>query len=131
MSVARTPVLVVRLPRACCRQANNCCLLLHSSKQCLIVSRMIKSVKHIGLKLFFTTGSTAGVQTAHKARLEERLTALHTALSVEDMNIPGWRLHGFKGEREEQWAIYLSGNWRIVFEFRDSHAYLVNYEDCH
>ena len=78
---------------------------------------MIKSFKHKGLEKFFTTGSTAGIQKIHKVRLEERLTALHTAFNVEDMNIPGWRLHALKGNREGQWAINVSGNWRVVFEF--------------
>lgn len=92
---------------------------------------MIKSFKHKGLERFFATGSTAGVQPAHKDRLEERLTALHTAFSVEDMDIPGWNLHTLKGSRKGQWAINVSGNWRIVFEFVDGHAYVVNYEDYH
>ena len=95
------------------------------------ITTMIKSFKHKGLKRFFTTGNTAGIQQAHKARLEERLTALHTAFSVEDVNIPGWRLHALKGDREGQWAINVSGNWRVVFEFENGHAYVVNYEDYH
>lgn len=92
---------------------------------------MIKSFKHKGLEKFFTKGSTAGIQNSHKSRLDERLTALHTAFSVEDMDIPGWRLHAFKGSRKGQYAINVSGNWRIVFEFVDGHAYVVNYEDYH
>ncbi len=68
---------------------------------------------------------------SHKARLEERLQALHTAFSVEDMDIPGWRLHTLKGDRKGLWAINVSGNWRIVFKFVDGHAYVVNYEDYH
>lgn len=92
---------------------------------------MIKSFKHKGLEKFFTKGSAAGIQNDHKARLEERLQALQTAFSVEDMNIPGWRLHALKGDRDGQWAINVSGNWRIVFEFEDGHAYVVNYEDYH
>lgn len=92
---------------------------------------MIKSFKHKGLEKFFNKGTTVGIQHNHKARLEERLTALHTAFSVEDMDIPGWRLHALKGDREGQYAINVSGNWRIVFEFVNGHAYIVNYEDYH
>ena len=95
------------------------------------ITTMIKSFKHKGLKKFFTTGNTAGIQQTHKARLEERLTALHTAFSVEDVNIPGWRLHALKGDREGQWAINVSGNWRVVFEFENGHVYVVTYEDYH
>lgn len=92
---------------------------------------MIKSFKHKGLETFFVSGSTAGVQAQHASRLEERLQALHTAITIDDMDIPGWRLHPLKGNRAGLWSITVSGNWRIVFEFTDGHASIVNYEDYH
>jgi len=92
---------------------------------------MIKSFKHKGLEKFFTTCSTAGVQATHVRRLEERLQALHTAMDISDMDLPGWRLHELKGNRDGLWAINVSGNWRVVFELIDGHAYVVNYEDYH
>lgn len=92
---------------------------------------MIKSFKHKGLQRFFTTGSTAGINPDHAARLEERLQALHTATVIDDMDLPGWKLHPLKGNRAGLWAVNVSGNWRVVFEFKDGHAYIVNYEDYH
>ena len=92
---------------------------------------MIKSFKHRGLKKFFTNGDQKGVNSKHASRLEERLQALHTATEIEDMDIPGWKLHGLKGNRQDQWSISVSGNWRIVFEFENGNAYIVNYEDYH
>jgi len=92
---------------------------------------MIKNFKHKGLNVFFTTGSTAGINPNHAMRLEERLQALHTAISIEDMDIPGWRLHPLKGDHIGLWAVNISGNWRMVFEFKDGHAYVINYEDYH
>jgi proteic killer suppression protein len=92
---------------------------------------MIKSFKHKGLKRFFTTGNTAGIDPKHSGRLEERLQALHTASIIDDMDIPGWRLHSLKGNRAELWAVNVSANWRVVFKFKDGHAYVVNYEDYH
>ena len=92
---------------------------------------MIKSFKHRGLRRFFLTGSTAGIQSEHAGRLEERLTALHTAFILNDVDIAGWRLHALKGDRAGQWAINVSGNWRLVFEFENGNAHLVNYEDYH
>ena len=71
---------------------------------------MIKSFKHKGLKRFFTTGSTAGINPVHADRLEERLQALHTAITIDDMDLPGWRLHSLKGDRAGLWAVNISGN---------------------
>ena len=47
------------------------------------------------------------------------------------MNIPGWKLHPLRGDRDGLWAISVSGNWRIVFKFENGHAFIVNYEDYH
>ncbi len=92
---------------------------------------MIKSFKHKGLEKFFTSGNKTGIQAQHAARLEERLQALHTAITIDDMDLPGWRLHQLKGDNSGLWAINVSGNWRVIFEFIDGHAYIVNYKDYH
>jgi len=92
---------------------------------------MIKSFKHKGLRLFYETGSATGIQPVHKKRLRLQLAALDTAAQIEDMDIPGFRLHPLKGARKGLWSISVSGNWRITFEFRDGNAYVLNYEDYH
>jgi len=92
---------------------------------------MIKSFKHKGLQKFFETGSIAGIQPAHKQKLRMRLTALDTATVLEDINLPGFRLHQLKGKMQGLWAIDVSKNWRITFEFQDGDVYVVNYEDYH
>ena len=92
---------------------------------------MIESFNYKGLQRFFTTGSTAGIIPDRAARPEERLQVLHTATVVDDMDLPGWKLHPLKGDRAGLWAVSVSGNWRVVFEFKDDHAYIVNYEDYH
>ena len=92
---------------------------------------MIKSFKHKGLERFFTSGKKSGIQAQHAKRLEVQLQALHTAFTIEDMDIPGWRLHQLSGDRQDLWSITVNKNWRIVFEFKDGHAYIVNYEDYH
>lgn len=60
-----------------------------------------------------------------------QLVALDTANTVDDMDIPGFRLHPLKGEMLGRWAITVSGNWRVTFEFRDGNAYVLDYEDYH
>ena len=92
---------------------------------------MIKSFKHKGLKRFYDTGSVAGINPAHRQKIRLRLTALDTAHSIDDVDLPGFRLHLLKGDRQGLWAIDVSANWRITFEFVDGDAYIVNYEDYH
>jgi proteic killer suppression protein len=92
---------------------------------------VIKSFKHKGLKRFFETGSVSGIDPAHRQKIRLRLTALDTATTIDDMDVPGFRLHPLKGEKRGLWAIDVSKNWRITFEFNDGDAYVVNYEDYH
>ena len=92
---------------------------------------MILSFRHKGLRRLFETGNTSGVQAAHARRLRMQLAALDTASTVDDMDIPGFRLHPLKGEMQGRWAITVSGNWRVTFEFRDGNAHVLDYEDYH
>ena len=92
---------------------------------------MIRSFKHKGLRDLFEKGSAKGVQPAHAKRLRLQLAALHTAVDVDDMDIPGYRLHQLKGTGKGRWSITVNGNWRVTFEFRDGDAYVLDYEDYH
>jgi len=92
---------------------------------------MIKSFRHKGIQRFFQTGSTAGIQAKHAAKLRLQLTALDNATAPEDMNAPNWRLHPLKGELKGQWSISVSGHYRLTFAFEDRDAILVDYQDYH
>jgi len=92
---------------------------------------VIKSFRHKGLKKLYATGSLAGVQANHMNRLRVQLVALDTAQKIEDMDIPGFKLHALKGQLKGRWSIWVSGNWRITFEFRDGNAFILDYEDYH
>jgi len=92
---------------------------------------MIKSFMHKGLKNYFETGTTRGIQAAHAKKLRLQLAALDTATTIDDMDIPGYQLHPLKGNRKGIWAISVSGNWRVTFEFSDGNAFILDYEDYH
>ncbi|MBN8481843.1 MAG: type II toxin-antitoxin system RelE/ParE family toxin [Xanthomonadales bacterium] len=92
---------------------------------------MIKSFRHKGLRRFFETGTTSGIQPSHARRLRMQLAALETTSTVEDMDIPGFRLHALKGSLRGRWSISVNGNWRLTFEFRDGNAHVLDYEDYH
>ena len=92
---------------------------------------MIKSFKHKGLKKYFETGSTSGIQSKHERKLRMQLTAIYTAQAIEDVNLPDFKLHPLKGNRDGIWSITVNGNWRITFEFINGNAFILNYEDYH
>lgn len=92
---------------------------------------MIKNFKHKGLKKFFETGSTAGIDAKQAKKISLRLGVLHQAADLKDIDLPGFFLHPLTGDRKGQWSVTVTGNWRITFEFIDGDVYVVNYEDYH
>jgi proteic killer suppression protein len=92
---------------------------------------VIKSIRHKGLRRFYETGSVSGVQASHGRRLRLQLAALDSAQTIEDMSIPGFRLHPLKGEMKGRWSIFVNGNWRLTFEFIQGNVYVLDYEDYH
>ncbi len=92
---------------------------------------MIRSFKHKGLRKFHESGSIAGIQADHAQKLKMMLAALDTALVIEDMDIPGYRLHALKGSMQGLWTITVNKNWRVTFSFKNGDVYIVDYEDYH
>ncbi len=93
--------------------------------------RVIRSYRHKGLKLFAETGSKAGIQPKHAARLRRLLTALDVASQPGDMNAPGNNLHPLKAEFAGHWSVKVSGNWRLTFCFEGEDVIRVDYQDYH
>ncbi|MEX0730168.1 MAG: type II toxin-antitoxin system RelE/ParE family toxin [Aquisalimonadaceae bacterium] len=92
---------------------------------------MIKSFRHKGLRRFYESGSVSGIQPQHAKRLRMQLAALDTAATIEDMDIPGFRLHPLKGSERGRWSVWVNGNWRLTFEIHDGNAHVLDYEDYH
>ena len=92
---------------------------------------MIQSFRHAVLEKFFLTGSKAGVQPAHAAKLRRQLTLLNTAKSANRMDVPGWELHPLKGTLMGHSSVKVNGNWRMTFAFENENAVFVDYQDYH
>jgi toxin HigB-1 len=91
----------------------------------------IRSFRHKGLKRFFETGSSSGIQAKHAGRLRLILGRLNVAVTAHDMNLPGLALHELHGDRAGTWAVKVSANWRVTFTFVNRDAHDVDYEDYH
>jgi len=59
---------------------------------------MIRSIRHKGLKRLYEDDDARGVITEHAVKLRDILVRLDAASSVDDMDVPGFRLHPLKGE---------------------------------
>lgn len=92
---------------------------------------MIKSFRHAGLQSFFETGSKAGIRPEQAPRLNRILGVLDAATVIEQVNVPGFKLHKLTGNLAGFWSATVSGNWRVIFRFDNGEAELVDYLDYH
>ena len=80
---------------------------------------MIKSWQHKGLRLFYETGSTKGIQAKHQVRLKIILQRLDAAVWPEDINLPGMQWHPLKGNMKKEKATFGAGCfWHVEEAFR-------------
>lgn len=92
---------------------------------------MILSIQHKGLKLLWEKDNSSKLPAQQVKRIRNILTLLDAARVVEDMNYPGSGLHALKGNLASFYAVTVTGNYRIIFGFKDGDAELVDYLDYH
>ena len=90
---------------------------------------MIRTFKHKGLERFFTKGDHRGIPVPSAARIERMLDRLDASSAPGEMDLPGLRFHPLKGARAGEYAVSVSGNWRLTFRFDGEDAIDVNLED--
>ena len=92
---------------------------------------MIESFQHKGLKRLCEDDDRRKVPAAHSDKIARILARLNEALTVQDMGLPGYRLHPLKGKLAGFWSVSVSGNWRIIFRFENGTACDVDLIDYH
>lgn len=92
---------------------------------------MIGTIKHRGLKRLYERGDRSKVPAEYADKLENILFVLDTALTIEAVDVPGFRLHPLKGDLKGFWSITVRANWRVIFRFENGQALDVDLVDYH
>lgn len=92
---------------------------------------MIKSFRHKGLKRLYERGDQRRVHPNLLPKVRTILAHLDEAETIEDLRLPGFRLHPLRGDRKGYWSVSVSGNWRIIFRFERGEAFDVELLDYH
>lgn len=92
---------------------------------------MIENFKDRSLKRLYERGDRSKVRADLVDKVERILARLDQALVIDDMDLPGYRLHELKGDLKGFWSVRVSGNWRIIFRFESGKAYDVEMIDYH
>lgn len=94
-------------------------------------SPVIANFRHKGLEELFIKGSSKSFRPDAARKLIRQLDFLNRAKAVADMNLPGFRFHPLKGDRKGTYAVDVTGNYRLTFQFDGVNATDVDYEDYH
>jgi proteic killer suppression protein len=92
---------------------------------------VIRRFRHRGLERLFLRDDMSGVNAQHVRKLRQILAMLDNANGPAGMSLPGFQLHPLRGGRRGQWAVSVSGNWRVVVEFDGPDATNVDLIDYH
>ena len=95
---------------------------------------LVRSIRHRGLRRLLEVDDPRYLQQNMVVRVRNVLTALILAKDMEEFTSfarPGWRIHRLSGERQNEWSVSVSGNWRITFAETDSVIERLNLEDYH
>jgi len=93
----------------------------------------IKSFAHRGLEEFFCDGRTRRIGSDYLKRIAVILDALDGATHVHDLH-GAYGFHRLSGSRVGEYAMQVTGNWRLTFRFENGDAgdiVDVNFEDYH
>lgn len=98
------------------------------------MAMVIRSVRHRGLRQLLEYDNSRFVRQDLVDRVRKILTVL---ILSEDLgsfidDAPrGWRVHRLSGDRQEDWSISVSENWRITFNEDGGCIDGLNLEDYH
>ncbi len=92
---------------------------------------MIRSFRHKGLKALYARGDRSGVRADMAPGLIRILTLLDRARDIQEIDLPGMRLHLLKGDLAGYWSLTVTANWRLVFRFEDGDATQLDLMDYH
>jgi proteic killer suppression protein len=91
---------------------------------------MLVSFRSKARRQFWEAGDRRGLRPDFVERILDRLTLLHVAETIEDIDVPGARLHGLQG-KPKRYAVVVNKNWRLAFGWDDGDAIDVDLEDYH
>ncbi len=92
---------------------------------------MITSFSDRRLKRLFERGDRSKVPPDMADKIENVLGVLDVALMIDEIDLPGYRLHALKGDLVGYWSVTVRANWRIIFRFENGMAFDVALVDYH
>jgi proteic killer suppression protein len=92
---------------------------------------MIVSIRHKGLKRLYESDDPRGLNPQHAGKIALVLGVLDVASTIDEINIPSFRLHPLTADLKGFWSVTIRANWRIIFRFEDGNVFDLDLVDYH
>ncbi|MCP4370849.1 MAG: plasmid maintenance system killer protein [Deltaproteobacteria bacterium] len=92
---------------------------------------MIENIRHRGLKRLYQSGDKSRLRPDIANKAKRFLSVLDEAITIEDVDLPGYGLHALTGDKRGFYSVTMSRNHRIIFRFKDGTSYDVDLVDYH
>ena len=77
----------------------------------------IESIRHKALRRFAETGSPKGLPAGSVDRLRRMLAYIDAIETAEELRVPpNYDAHQLTGDRKGEWSLFVTKNWRMVFQ---------------
>ena len=90
----------------------------------------IASFRHKGLQELFVSGRSSRIGATYQRPAILILDHLNAATDLADLR-NARKFHALKGREAGRYSMWVSGNYRITFGWRDGRAADVDFEDYH
>ena len=90
-----------------------------------------RRIRNKGLRLLFEQDEVRRLNPDWVEKLRRILTALNVIGSPEELDLPGYGFHELRGNRKGTYALTVTRNWRVTFEWDSEGPYNVDLEDYH
>ena len=124
----------IRETGTACRATAHDALLATRTVQPYACGVIIRSVRHRGLRRLLEDDNPRFLPQDLVDRVRKILTVFILAENIDEFIAaapPGWRVHRLSGDRQHDWSVSVSGNWRITFAVEDGYIDSLNLEDYH
>jgi proteic killer suppression protein len=92
---------------------------------------VIESFRSKALRRFWSRNDPSGIRPDWIRKVGDILNVLEEAQSPQELDLPTFGFHALTGDRAGRYAIWVSRNWRLTFDWSGKNAIDVDLEDYH
>ena len=100
----------------------------------MIAKIKISRAKHRGLRNFIESNDPRGLPANYIDKIRKMISFLRVIESIDELHaVSFWNIHPLTGDRQGDWSLTVSRNWRLTFQIDHEAKAIIDldFEDYH